>query len=371
MTAQGGGWDEPPGGARPSGEPPLDGEDADDAGDAPAVVIPPEEVLAEIGAGSALPARERLRALSDCPDEVVAGFVGLWPRLAPERRRELLAALAALSEEDATLDFHRVCLSALLDPDVATRILAVRGLWEQERPDYLRLLLDRLRHDEEAAVRAEVAEALGRFIVSMEFGMLDEEHTALLSGDLREVAEDVTEPDDVRARALEALGASSEEWVSELIADFYQSGSDRLRLGAVRAMGRNARDEWLPLILEATDDEDPELRAAAATAAGYLLLDDAVDPLLQLAVDDAEEEVQVAAVAGLGEIASDFAIRVLRRLARKGLPHVVAAAQEALAHAQMVPLGAFDAAAAGELEADGDGDADASGDGGDEGEAGA
>jgi hypothetical protein len=337
VTAQGGGgWDEPLGGARPADEPP------EDDGDAPAVVIPPGEVLAEIATGAALPARERLRALSEPPDDVIAGFVELWPRLAPERRRELLAALAALSEEDATLDFHRVCLSALLDPDVATRIFAVRGLWEQERTDYLRLLLDRLRHDEAPAVRSEVAEALGRFVVSMEFGMLDEEHTALLSGDLREVAEDVTDPDDVRARALEALGASSEEWVSELIADFYQSGSDRLRLGAVRAMGRNARDEWLPLILEGFDDEDPELRAAAATAAGSLLLDDAVDPLLQLAVDDVEEEVQVAAVGALGEIASDFSIRVLRRLAREGLPHVVEAVQEALAQAQMVPLGSFD-----------------------------
>ena len=350
MTANdGGGWDEPPGASRPADELP------EDDGDAPAVVIPPEEVLAEIGAGMTLPARERLRALSDPPDDVMAGFVELWPRLAPERRRELLAALAVLSEEDATLDFHRVCLSALLDPDVATRIFAVRGLWEQERTDYLRLLLDRLRHDDEAAVRAEVAEALGRFVVSMEFGMLDEEHTALLSGDLREVAEDVTDPDDVRARALEALGASSEEWVGELIADFYQSGSDRLRLGAVRAMGRNSRDEWLPLILESFDDEDPELRAAAATATGYLLLDDAVDPLLQLAVDDADEEVQVAAVEALGEIASDFSIRVLRRLVREGLSHVVEAAQGALAQAQMVPLGSLDPIAEGEGdEPDGD-----------------
>ena len=352
MTAQGGGggWDGPPGGALPAGEPPDDDEDA------PAVVIPPQEVLAEIDAGPALPARERLRALSDCPDDVVAGFVELWPRLNPPRRRELLATLTALSEEDATLDFHRVCLSALLDPDAATRILAVRGLWEQQRSDYLRLLLDRLRHDDAPLVRAAVAEVLGRFVVSMEFGLLDEDDSALLSGDLREVAEDVTDPDDVRARALEALGAFSEEWVSELIADFYQSGSDRLRLGAVRAMGRNARDEWLPLILEGFDEEDPELRAASATAAGYLLLDDAVDPLLLLAIDDTEEEVQLAAVAALGEIASDFAIRVLRRLAREGLPHVVEAAQAALAQAQMVPLGAFDPLADGDGAEPGDDD---------------
>ncbi len=243
---------------------------------------------------------------------------------------------------------------------MATRIFAVRGLWEQERPDYLRLLLDRLRQDEEPAVRSEIAEGLGRFVVSMEFGMLDEDDATLLATGLRDVAEEVTDPDDVRARAMEALGASSEEWVSELIADFYQSGSDRLRLGALRAMGRNARDEWLPLILEGFDDEDPELRAAAATSAGALLLDDAVDPLLLLALGDAEEEVQLAAVAAIGEVGSDLAITVLRRLAREGSPEVAGAAQEALAQAQMVPLGALDALDGDAL--DGSGEA-----GGDEG----
>ncbi len=347
MTGQagGGGWDEPPGPVPPPGglgEGELGEGELGEADEGAASVLPPEEVVAEIDAGGVLPSRERLRSLAGAPDEVLSRFVGLWPRLAPERRRSLLTALMALSEEDATLDFHRISLTALLDADVATRILAIRGLREEERPEYLRLLLDRLRDDGAPAVRAEVADALGRFVVSMEFGMVDEDHAALLVGGLRDVAEDVTEPDDLRARTLEALGASSEEWVSELIADFYQAGSDRLRLGALRSVGRNARDEWLPLLLAAFDDEDPELRAASATSAGALLLDDAVDPLLLLAVGDAEREVQLAAVAALGEIGSTLAIRVLRRLAREGPPECAAAAIGALSRAEMVPLGGLE-----------------------------
>ncbi len=334
--AGGGGWDEPPGPVPPPGEfaEPGSGED-EDAESAAA----PEEILAELEAGGPLPARDRLRALSVPPDEVVARFVGLWPRLDPERRRTLLTALMALTQEDATLDFHRLSLTALLDSDVATRILAVRGLREEERPEYLRLLLDRLGEDDAPAVRAEIADALGRFVVSMEFGMLDEGDASLLAGGLRELAEDVTEPDELRARALEALGASSEEWVSELIADFYQAGSDRLRLGSLRSMGRNARDEWLPLLLACFEEEDPELRAASAISAGALLLDDAVDPLLLLALGDGEREVQLAAVAALGEIGSSLAITVLRRLAREGPPECADAAVAALSRAEMVPLG--------------------------------
>ncbi|MCY4640670.1 MAG: HEAT repeat domain-containing protein [Chloroflexi bacterium] len=345
MTAEagGGGWDEPPGPpAGGLGEEALEGaeEDAESA-------VAPGEVLAELEAGGPLPSRERLRSLSGAPDDVLSRFVALWPRLDPERRRALLTALMSLGEEDATLDFHRISLTALLDGDAATRILAVRGLRDEERPEYLRLLLDRLREEGTPAVRAELADVLGRFVVSMEFGMLDEDDSSLLAGGLRDVAEEVTEPDELRARALEALGASGEEWVSELIADFYQSGSDRLRLGALRAMGRNARDEWLPVLLAAFEEEDPELRAAAATSAGVLLLDDAVDPLLLLALGDGEPEVQLAAVAALGEIGTTLAIRVLRRLTREGPSGVAETAREALSRAEMVPLSGFEAAGDG------------------------
>ena len=342
-AAGGGGWDEPPG-------PPPGGLDGGALGgaDPDAEAAPaPAQVLAELEAAGPLPSRERLRALSGAPDDVLSRFVALWPRLDAERRRALLTALMSLGEEDATLDFHRISLTALLDGDAATRILAVRGLRDEERPEYLRLLLDRLREEGAPAVRAEIADVLGRFVVSMEFGMLDEDDSALLAGGLREVAEEVTEPDELRARALEALGASGEEWVSELIADFYQSGSDRLRLGALRSMGRNARDEWLPVLLAAFEEDDPELRAAAATSAGALLLDDAVDPLLLLALGDGEPEVQLAAVSALGEIGTTLAIRVLRRLGREAPSGVAATARAALSRAEMVPLSGLDGAGDG------------------------
>ena len=312
-------------------EPQLPEDVTDDVEQEPAV--PPEQVVDEIAAGR-MPDATSLRSLSDASESVVVSFVALWPRMESERRRELLATLQQLSSGDATLDFHPVHVTALRDADPATRILAIRGLWEQEREQYMRLLAAQLRDDPEATVRAACAEALGQFAVSMEFGLLTEDGEDLLSGALRDAVEDVTENDEVRGSVLESLGASSEEWVVELITEQYDSPSARMRLAALRAMGRNASDGWLQVLLHHFDDDQSDMRAAAAISAGQLLIEDAIDPLTAL-VDDDDEEVQVAAIHALGEIAGDGAEQVLANLLERGAPHVREAAQLALAEARM------------------------------------
>lgn len=190
------------------------------AGPEPEPHVAPQEVIEEIASGAPLDL-ERLRALSGAGDSLVADFVTLWPKVAAERRREVLAKLQQLSDDDATADYHRIHLTALHDDDPATRMLAVRGLWEQEREDYMHLLIALLRNDQEATVRAAAAEALGNFAVNMEFGMLSDEAEDTLGTALREAVEDVTESEEVRARALDAIGASSAEWVAELISEQY------------------------------------------------------------------------------------------------------------------------------------------------------
>lgn len=312
-------------------EPELPDDDAADVQSDPPV--PPEQVVAEIATGR-MPDAVSLRSLADASEAVVVSFVELWPRLEPERRRELLATLQQLSEDEATLDFHHIHVSALRDADPATRILAIRGLWEQEREQYMRLLTAQLHDDPEATVRAACAEALGQFAVSMEFGLLTEDGEDALGGALRDSVEDVTENDEVRGSALESLGASSEEWVVELITEQYDSASARMRLAALRAMGRNASDGWLQVLIHHFDDDQSDMRAAAAASAGQLLIEDAIDPLTAL-VDDDDEEVQVAAISALGEIAGDGAEQVLTNLLERGAPHVREAAQLALAAARL------------------------------------
>ena len=297
--------------------------------------VAPADVVEEIVESAGDVPFDHLRALSEPADDTVAAFVTLWPRLPQERRRDVLAWLQRLADEDATLDFHRIHLSALRDEDPATRILAVGGLREQDRTEYMDLLVDQVRDDAEATVRAAVADALGQWVVGAEFGLLSEDDADRLCSTLREVAEDINEPDEVRGRALEALGARSEEWVAEVISEAYETGSMRMRLASLLAMGRNAHDDWLPVLIYSFDDDDMEIRAAAATAAGQLLIQSAIDPLTAL-LEDEDEAVQVAAIHAMGEIAGDDAERVLTALLGRSEPHLAEAAQEALAGARML-----------------------------------
>ena len=314
---------------------PSDGDRGGADGGAPRLPPPGEVLDAVADEAFGLPIAG-LPALS-APDDAVAGrALALLPSLSPQRRRDLLAALQRLAADDVTLDFDRIHLAALLDGDVATRILAIQGLWEHDGHEYAGLLAGIARDDDASAVRAEAAAALGNFVVGIEFGMLPADLAERVTEALRERVEDVTEDDPVRAAALEAAGACSEEWVAELIAEQYETGGARMRAAAAAAMGRHGSDDWLPVLVQSFADEDDEVRAAAATAAGRLLLDQAIEPLTLLVDEEQEPEVQVAAIRALGEIAGEEAEAILRRLLESDEPHVAEAAGLALDESRMM-----------------------------------
>ncbi len=318
---------------------PIDEPDLDPFEDDQPAAPPrsPSEVVAEIASGDGAVSSEHLRALSEPDDGTVASFVALWPRIPAQRRRDVLARLEQLAADDATLDLHRIHLSALRDEDAATRILAVRGLWEEDKVEYMHLLIEQVRDDPEETVRAAVADVLGQWVIAGEFGVLSDDDIDTLSSTLREAIEDIEEEEEVRGRALEALGAYSHESAAEAIGEAYEAGSQRMRLAALRAMGRNAADEWLPVLLYNFDDEDQEIRAAAALATGQLLLESAIDPLTELLEDD-HREVQMAAIEALGEIAGDDAERVLTAILGRPEDHLVAAASAALNGVRMLSI---------------------------------
>ena len=310
----------------------LDPEDDRSAADLPS----PRVVLAEIERGLPLEP-SRLRALSEPDDDLLREFLNLWPKMPPERRRELLAALERLAEEEATLDFHKIALTALRDADPATRILAVRGLSNEDHPEYLKVLLGQLRDDPAPAVRAEVAEVIGHYVIALELGLVPEDEGETLVATLRDVIEDIEEADEVRGRSLESLGAYSDEATAELISEQYEIGNQRLRVAALRAMGRSASEGWLDVLIYHFDDDDAEIRAVSAEAAGALLVDEAVAPLIMLAQEDRDDDVQVAAIRALGEIANDEAERVLSRwLSERHEPHIQEAIRDALAEVELL-----------------------------------
>ena len=328
---------EPGNGGLP-GDAPNDPEAGDLGLDERHPLPPPGEVLDAVADEAfGLPYAD-LPALSALDDRVVGRVMALLPQLAPQRRRDLLAALQQLVEEDVTLDFDRIHLAALLDGDVATRILAMHGLREHDRLEYAGLLSGIVADDAVSAVRAEAAASLARFVVGIEFGMVPTELAERIAEALRDRVEDVTEDDEVRGAALEAAGASSEEWVAELIADQYETGNTRMRVASVVAMGRHGSDDWLPILIQSFEDDDDEVRSAAATSAGQLLLEAAIEPLTLLLDEEQEAEVQVAAIGAMGEIGGEEAEAILVRLLESDQPYIAEAAELAITELQMMSV---------------------------------
>ena len=283
-----------------------------------------------------------LRVLSNIQNSFLQKLTLNWKNFAPTYVRQLLARLEQLATEDVLLDFHKLFLLAIDNEDTAVRILAIRGLGLEDRPDYIKLLCWKLENDSISSVRAEIVDVLAQWVISMEFGLLSEEDAEELQVTLTGRIDDFEEDEEVRGRALEALGALSDGDIGELIGESYELGSHRLRVAAIRAMGRSASETWLQILIFNFDDEDPEIRAAAATATGSLLMDDAVTPLAML-LDDSEIDVQTAAILALGEIANDESEKILIRLKNETLnPELSKVIEDAIAQVHLMDAPVLD-----------------------------
>ena len=255
-----------------------------------------------------------------------------WPGIELERRRQVLRQLVELTEDNVDLNFDVVFFRALDDEDACVRCDAIRGLWEYEGRDLIGPLLGLLERDEEPEVRAEAALALGRFVLLSEFGNLRERQFEKVERGLRRALEDGLEAEDVRARALEAIGACGRPWVSEAIQQAYESEVARLKVSALHAMGRSCEPRWLPLLIDELTSDDPELRYEAATALGSVADRRAVSHLAPL-LDDPDLEVKQAAIVALGQIGGREAKTLLRPLLRDPSPGVQETATAAVAEA--------------------------------------
>ncbi|MBI2760710.1 MAG: HEAT repeat domain-containing protein [Chloroflexi bacterium] len=254
----------------------------------------------------------RLSRLSNLDDDERRSLASIWPSLPVERRRTVLEQLTALAEDDPELDFDVVHLNALDDADAVVRRLGIEGLWEREGRDVIEPLMRLVRDDPDTEVRSAAAMALGRFVLLGEFGDLRPRDQVRVTDTLRAVVTDYRETPDVRARALESVGASSQPWARELIEDAYGSGDDRMIAGALHAMGRSADTYWLPTLIQELQSGDPALRFEAAGALGAIEEEEAVPHLAEV-LDDEDTEVQEAAIQALGDIGGDEALSILRQ----------------------------------------------------------
>jgi HEAT repeat protein len=272
-----------------------------------------EEYLEELADSSRKLKIVDLQRLSELSSEQAGQLAARWADIGVRRRRRILQELIDLAEDNVVLDFDAVFLGALKDTDAEVRLSAVRGLWEYESPDLIDSLTLLTEQDDGAAVRAEAALALGRFVLLYERGRLRERHFERAAAGLRRIIEDAREIEEVRARAIEAIGPHDATWVRQSITQAYESGSRRLKVSAVHAMGRSAEPRWLPLVSRELASDDAEIRYEAAVASGSLA-DEAVVPSLVPLLADDDAEVRAAAIAALGEIGGEAARRALHDL---------------------------------------------------------
>ncbi len=152
----------------------------------------------------------------------------------PEVRGSAARGLGALASPEAAWSLVDALHAGLLPSD---RVLEQLG-----HPFAVHVLLDAFHVSELAAIRGDIADALGL------------------------------------ARALPALHA---------IASLIRFGTERERIKACRALGRLARIEAVPLLLEGLDDEAWVVRAQAAAALGRIGDGRAVRPLEDALTDTA------------------------------------------------------------------------------------
>jgi len=274
-----------------------------------------------------------LATLSNLDRERTDELARLFERTSVERRREIAQRLIDLSEDDATLDFEAIFVLLLGDTEADLRRLAIDGLWESDDRTLLDPFLMLLGADPDAGVRAAAASLLGNWVLRGEFDEIRPADNARILSALRSVAVDPELPAELRGRAVEALGASSEGWVRELIERSYRDPAPALQVAALHAMGRNSDPAWLPTLYRELGSAEPQRRFEAAEAVGEIGEEEAV-PRLEPLIDDPDQEVQEQAIRALGEIGGRSALDVLGRRAHDADPRIAEAVQAAIAAAR-------------------------------------
>ena len=272
----------------------------------------------------------QLYVLSRMNQEALEIFREVWPTVGTERRRNVMQELMEISEANFEVDFDPVFLLGMGDQDAEVRATAIRSLWENESPALIQPLVHLLKNDEAAIVREAAATALGKFIYLKELEEIDWGEANLAEEALLETVHLAGENLDVRRRAIESLGYSSDARIPSIIEGAYYSDNEKLQVSALFAMGRSADNRWLPLIMEELDNPLAEIRYEAARASGELEAQGATEKLIQMLDQDPDLEVQEMILWALGRIGGPVAKEALEAYVESDNEALALAAEEAL-----------------------------------------
>ncbi len=271
-----------------------------------------------------------LEQLSGLLDDERDELRSRWAEIDPARRREIVAMLIDLADDNSELDFQAVYETALADEVAEVRERAVSGLWESEDRRTIPKLTGCLSGDANQRVRAAAALGLGHFAVLAVTGKLVERDVTRVYRSLMDALGNEDETVAVRRRALEAVAPFPAPEVDGWIRWAYESEQSELRESSLQAMGRRADPKALPTIYREMHSDDPAMRYEAANAAREIGETESVPYLAEL-VDDTDVEVALAAVLAIGTIGGTRSQKLLRGIAAADEDEMVReAAAEAL-----------------------------------------
>jgi hypothetical protein len=254
-----------------------------------------------------------LYRLSDLTPEQTVTFETKWNE-APDNKRAIISRhMADITENNFVVDFAPSFRKFLDDSSAEVRLAALDGLWDCTDMSLVAPVILLVQNDPDERVRAQAAATLGHIVLMAEWGQVDKDHARTIVDALIGEYNKPFTPPAVRRAALESIGPSADERIPKLIHAAYFEGDAAMQVSAVFAMGRNADNRWLPVVLEELENPHSEMRMEAAQAAGEIGSSDAVEPLVFL-LQDEELEVRLAAIYALGKIGSDLAQEVLEDL---------------------------------------------------------
>jgi hypothetical protein len=246
---------------------------------------------------------------SDLDPKSLQLFMDVWSSVKPERKLLLLDGLLSFLDADTLVSYEDIGRFLLDDVDAQIRARAIGLLAESDDPKLVDKLANIFLNDTELAPRMEAANLLGEFVLLGELEGLDSAVQRKAEDTLITVIRREDTPPALKRRALEALGYSSRDELTNLIETAFQRADPAWVASALVAMGRSHNEHWEEDVVGKLLDEDPRVRRAAAQAAGELIIEDAAPIMLQMLEDleEEEDEVITAAIWSLSQIGGEDA----------------------------------------------------------------
>jgi HEAT repeat protein len=248
-----------------------------------------------------------LQHYSDLDPKSLRLFMDVWSSVKPDRKLLLLDTLLAHLDTDTLVSYEDIGRSLLDDADSEVRARAIGLLAESNDPKLVDTMIGIFLHDTELAPRTEAANLLGEFVLLGELEELDESLHHKTEDALISVIRSDENP-SLRKRALESLGYSSRDEMVNIIETAFQRADPTWIASALIAMGRSHDNRWDDSVVSKLLEDDPRIRAAAASAAGELNIE-AAGPIMLKMLEDEEEDDDVvsAAIWSLSQIGGEDA----------------------------------------------------------------